>query len=155
MSVIFLADFNNNVTALVEYLNYLTHNETAYERHRQWRLTYNHTTHFKQVPLLSDSWFCRVCQWAVQDAPKHHKRVRICPNMTDGQIVKAKAPKELEGLAVRGNARQVYLIKDGILRGIPDLGTFQSLQLDLEKIKVLSDREMEVLIIGEPLPRAS
>ena len=41
-AAIFIADYNDNMTALVEYLKYLTTNETAYEEHRNWRHTFSY-----------------------------------------------------------------------------------------------------------------
>jgi len=60
-AAIFLADFNDNVDQLVDYLKILSKNETAYEEHRSWR------RNFKPEmisPLISTSWPCRICEWA-------------------------------------------------------------------------------------------
>ena len=54
-AAIFIAD-HDNMTSLVEYLHYLTENETAYEEHREWRKTFSYDTHIKHKPLLQKSW---------------------------------------------------------------------------------------------------
>ncbi len=162
-----MSDFGN-ITALVGYLLYLTANETAYEEHRQWRHSYNVENNIRHRPLLSDSWFCRVCKWAANQtvalAASPEKQLQrlvsrpscVVPNVTVENTPSAalKAPAELNGKAVRGSSRQVYLVRNGVLHAVPDLATFQSLKLDLEKIVQLDDGDMRKYLHGEPLPRA-
>ncbi len=156
-AAIFIADYNNNYTALVEYLNFLTQNETAYEEHRSaWRKDFSFERNIRNKPLMQENWWCRACQWAVSEAPKHHKRTRLCAQHTEphAKIVKAKLGSEWEKLAVRPkNSKQVYLVKDGVLRPIPDIGTFMGLKLDFDKVKVIEPHEFESMIVGEDMPR--
>ncbi len=162
-AAIFVADFPN-ITALVSYLKYLTTNETAYEEHRSWR--YNHTVenNIRGRPLLSDSWFCRVCKWVVNQtlADPHIDRsarpscvVNVTVEAPALPAVSVKVSAELEGKAVRGSSRQVYLVKNGVLHAIPDLDTFHSIKgLDLARITVLDDNDLRKYVYGEPLPKA-
>eukprot|EP01032_Pedospumella_encystans_P008576 gene8576-10162_t len=163
-AAIFVADFQNNYTALATYLTYLTTNETAYEEHRQWRYEYDYEKNIANKPILQNSWHCRVCQWAVREAQNmtkfgpnhtgaHTKRTHICPNAT-ASAAPVKAPADWEGKAVRGaGSRQVYIVKEGALRGVPDGDTFLALGFSFEKIMVVGDKEVEALWIGDPLPR--
>jgi hypothetical protein len=161
-AAIFVADFHGDYAKLVEYLLYLTRNETAYEEHRAWRHTFSYVANVANKPLLKDSWFCRVCQWAVaansnssnlQNKSEESRRTHICPNAT-AHVFPVKAPADWEGKAVRAaGQRQVYLVKDGILRGVPDMDTFGALGLQLERIMVVSDKEVEAVRVGDLLPR--
>lgn len=164
-SVIFVHEFAN-LTALVDYLNYLSQNETAYEEHRAWRKGFTYERYVKNKPLMETSWFCRVCQWAVQEGKKHHKRTRLClPNPQEDaadsnalpaihSYLKQKLPSEWEGVALRAsNHRAIYLVKDGVLRMIPDMDTFNTLKLDLAKVKIVEPINMDYMIIGEPMPK--
>lgn len=127
-AAIFVADYGHNYTALAAYLNYLATNETAYEEHRDWRKTFDYEKNIQSKPLLHNSWFCRVCQWAVQAAENttreaaslpqdgvyvhgaHSKRTHVCPNNT-ANAAPVKAPEDWEGKAVRGaGSRQVGTI---------------------------------------------
>lgn len=71
-AAIFVEDFNNNYTALAEYLTYLISNETAYEEHRNWRYNFNHVRHRQDKALLRHSWTCRICRWSVETSLTHH-----------------------------------------------------------------------------------
>ncbi len=62
-AAIFVSDYDN-MTQLADYLNFLTTNETAYEAHRVWHHDYNYQRHIADKPILQNSWFCRVCEWA-------------------------------------------------------------------------------------------
>ena len=62
-AAIYISDFQN-ISTLVEYLTYLTTNETAYEEHRSWRSRFTFERNVRNKPILKTSWFCRVCQWA-------------------------------------------------------------------------------------------
>jgi len=64
-SVIFLEDFQNNVTALASYLLHLQSDEASYEAHRAWRHNYSYEQHVKRTPLLAVSWPCAVCRWSL------------------------------------------------------------------------------------------
>ncbi len=150
-AAIYVGDFNNNYTALVEYLTYLTKNETAYEEHRSWRYRLNIKKHLQEHPLLSKSWFCRVCQWAASEAPHHHKRTRHCHGDDVKEMRSIVFTGELEGKAVRGNSRQIFLVREGTLHPIPDMDTFLALKLDLTHVVHLSDTELNMLKRGDPL----
>ncbi len=92
LAAIFLHDYQYNVSALVDYLLLLSHNETQYNLHRAWRQDYvleygryvsianngvtssllhssastSVATSFSFMsPLLLKSWPCRICEWAV------------------------------------------------------------------------------------------
>ena len=69
-AAIFIADYNGDMKALANYLNFLTRNETAYEEHRAWRKTFSYTDNIKDKPMLQQSWYCQVCQWAVSTLSK-------------------------------------------------------------------------------------
>ena len=81
-AAIFVADYGDNIPALVSYLNYLVSNETAYEEHRAWRRTFSYSENIKDKPILQKSWECRVCEWAVSNTHLRHQRPpskRHCP----------------------------------------------------------------------------
>lgn len=81
------------------------------------------------------------------------KRTHICPNAT-AHGAPVKAPGDWEGKAVRGaGSRQVYVVKEGALRGVPDADTFIAMGFSFEKVMVVGDKEVEALWIGDPLPR--
>ena len=101
---------------------------------------------FRDKPLLQKSWFCRVCEWAAQTAPLHHKRPRMCDK--SGHPLRPN----IDGKAVRGNSRTIYLVSNGTLRSIPDLDTFFALKLELEKVISLSENEIKRYPMGEALP---
>ncbi len=159
-AAIFVSDFAN-ISSLVAYLQHLAQNESAYEEHRAWRFNYSVAANIVNRPLLSDSWFCRVCKWAVNQTAAQTSRASrpSCElNATVEVPLKAESvrvPVNLEGKAVRGSSRQEYLVRGGALHAIPDLQTFTALKLDLEHIVVLDDGDMHKYVYGEPLPRAS
>jgi hypothetical protein len=63
-AAIFVADYHGNITALAEYLLYLTVNETAYEEHRVWRQSFRIKEYHDSKDLLRYTWECRICLWA-------------------------------------------------------------------------------------------
>ena len=177
-AAIFVADYDGDYAKLAQYLTYLSTNETAYEEHRAWRHSFSYHSNIANKPLLKDSWFCRVCQWVVQIAQNAttnavkgkeevshvsvngayvpsllHKRTHICPNST-GSSAPIKAPADWEGQAVRGaGQKQVYIVKEGALRGVPDADTFFAMGHTFEKVMVVGDKEIEALWHGDMLPR--
>jgi hypothetical protein len=175
-AAIFVADYAGDFAKLAAYLTYLTTNETAYEEHRAWRDTFDYDANIAHKPLLKNSWFCRVCQWVVETAhnatqqqnaananiaptdPNYvpsllHKRTHICPNTTAGGHP-IKAPPDWEGKAVRGaGSKQVYIVKDGALRGVPDADTFFAMGFTFETVMVVGDKEVEAVWQGDSLPR--
>jgi hypothetical protein len=156
-AAIFVSDFNGNYTALAEYLTFLTQNESAYEDHRsRWRRHFSYEKNLVGKPLMQENWWCRACQWAVSEAPKHHKRTRVCGNTDmDVKVAKSKLTSEWEGIAVRPkHSKQVYLVKDGLLRPIPDIATFSALKLDFDRVKVIDGSEFDHMIVGEDMPRS-
>jgi hypothetical protein len=74
-SVIFVSDYGNNVKNLTDYLLFLQNNEIAYENHRlSWRKSFNPSKSGSE--LLTKSWPCRLCEWAVmkmEEKRKHGK----------------------------------------------------------------------------------
>ena len=152
-AAIFLADFNHNTTALVEYLKFLTRNETAFERHREWRKTFSYDRNVRDRPLLSKSWYCRICEWAVTAAPMHHKRTRICERDAGSGDISAVSLSQYNGKAIKSSGREVYYVQNGTLHLIPDLPTFFSLNLELEKVIQLADNDMRRLPLGPAVPK--
>lgn len=175
-AAIFVHDFGGDYVKLADYLTFLSTNETAYEVHRAWRKTFDYQANIARKPLLKDSWFCRVCQWVVatvhnatvshqignanvsaKDASYVpsllHKRTHICPNTTaGGQPI--KAPPDWEGKAVRGSGqKQVFIVKQGALRGVPDADTFIAMGFTFDKVMVVGDKEIEAVWQGDMLPR--
>ena len=66
LSAIFVDDFNNDMHKLAGYLNYLSGNQTAYDRHRQWRADFMKAKVQQQLsPMFRKSWPCRICEWAL------------------------------------------------------------------------------------------
>lgn len=158
-AVIFVADYDGNMTALASYLKYLESNETAYEEHRDWRKTFSISKFHNEIELLRDSWECRICAWASKAAlnaqqPKsycaHHKTV--LPPTPPPPALNVTA---LEGSAVKGTRRTVYLVVNGVLRPIPDFDTFTALNLDAAKIIQLGNEEIASIPMGESLPKKS
>ena len=150
-AAIFLADFNHNATALVEYLNFLTLNETAFERHREWRKTFSYEKNVRDRPIMEKSWYCRICEWAVATAPLHHKRTRICEKSPAENI--ALNIGGYNGKALKSSGREIYYVQNGTLRLIPDLPTFFSLNLDLANVIQLADADVKKLPHGPPVPK--
>lgn len=151
-AAIFLEDFNHNYTALADYLTFLSNNESAYEEHRLWRQSFSISSHIHSNVLLEKPWTCRVCQWAIETIPKHHKRIRICDNDKDDSNLSLDTMK-FEGQAIRGSTRQVYYFKNGELHSIPNLETFFHMKLELEKIIQLSDADIQKMKHGDPVAR--
>ena len=76
-AAIFLDDFQNNMTAVAAHLEYLSHNESAYEEHRLWRKSFDPEN---QSVLFKKSWPCRICEWAVhQSRSPAKKKKKSCP----------------------------------------------------------------------------
>ncbi len=165
-AAIFVADYENNLTALAAYLHYLTQNETAYEMHRSgWR---SQSSFLPSNPvgqsLMSHRWNCRVCQWAHQTVSTFHShRAPLCIANTGGgngggngnqDVQKVKLPPDWENKALRSKKqRQVYYVKDGILHAIPDFDTFVGMKLQADQIHVIEQTQLDTLIIGDPMPR--
>lgn len=68
-AAIFLDDFKN-VSELADYLVYLQGNVSAYEEHRSWRHRFDPD---RQSNLLSTSWTCAVCYWAVDEMKRRNR----------------------------------------------------------------------------------
>lgn len=150
-----VADFDGNYTALVEYLQYLMGNETAYEEHRDWRKTYSYERNIQRLEILQKSWYCRVCQWAAKVAPQHHKRIKKCIADKEESLVVAFNRTEFEGRAVKGKARQIFIVQNETLRGIPDFETFTAMKLDWKNVVQLADEDLIKYPMGEQLPGAT
>jgi hypothetical protein len=74
----------------------------------------------------------------------------------DANSTKKKLSKSFEGMTYRANnQRAIYLVKDGVLRAVPDMPTFESLKLDLSLVNVVEPSELDRMIIGDPLPGSS
>lgn len=149
-AAIFIADFNNNFTALVEYLNFVSQNESAYERHRSWRQNFSYEKNLQGRTLLEKSWYCRVCEWAIATAPLHRKRTRICEKSASGESLVVSL-KDYNGKAVKSSGREIYYVQNSTLRLVPDLPTFFSLNLELDQVIVLADGDLRKLPQGPPI----
>lgn len=163
MAAIFLDDFGGDAQKLVEYLNMLAQNETAYEEHRAWRKDGVHTLkgflrRKQHLPFIHNSWACRVCQWALDASHTHHKRRRNCArerNDDQGDSVDSFEkvdPSYYNGRAVRANGREVYWVQNGQLQLIPSLDTFFALNLSLTDVIQIGDREFRQIPKGAALP---
>ena len=151
-AAIFIADFDNNATALVEYLQHLSHNETAYEVHRQWRKLFSYERNVRNRPLLEKSWYCRICEWAVKTAPLHRKRTTVCEKAENGEPAPPLNLATLNGRAIKSSGREVYFVQNASLHLIPDLPTFFGLDLELEKVLAISEAQLKSLPKGGPVP---
>ena len=61
--------------------------------------------------------------------------------------------KHLEGKAVQGhNGKQIYVIENGMKRGIPSFETFMALNYTMTKVIVLTDFKLSQIIIGKEMP---
>lgn len=165
-AAIFLADFGGDEVKLAAYLKMLTTNETAYEEHRAWRANGKYSLaaflqRNRDMPLLGNSWACRVCQWARDSAQVHHKRRRNCAKeRSDDDENRAGGHEAFEkvdaayynGRAVRGGGREVYLVENAQLRLIPSLDTFFALNLSLSNVIQIGNREFEQIPKGDNMP---
>jgi hypothetical protein len=148
-AAIFVADFQGNMSALAEYLNYLTINETAYEEHRAWRNTFHIDDYHNSKDLLRYDWECRICHWAATAV----NQINHPPPVCNSPVTSKLNLSEYEGKAIKGGRRVIYFVVKGQLRPIPDFDTFLSLNLDLKNVVVVSDEVINSLPIGEQLPR--
>jgi len=69
-AAIFVDDFED-ISTLTAYLNYLSHNQSAYEEHRQWRYTFN--TSLQSSSQSSSSWQCNICEYAWNNRHIRHE----------------------------------------------------------------------------------
>ena len=169
-AAIFLDDFGGDAKKLVEYLNMLAQNETAYEEHRVWRKDGAHTLEDflrrnQHLDFLHNSWACRVCQWAFEAGQVHHKRRRNCARERNDDEDGATAATSgdngdgfekvdasyYNGRAIRASGREVYWVQDGQMRLIPSLDTFFALNLSLADVIQVSDREFRQIPKGANL----
>ena len=64
-AAIFVDDYHD-INGLADYLKYLISNQTAYFEHRHaWRINFSLPKYVVSHPILSSSWHCQVCQWAM------------------------------------------------------------------------------------------
>lgn len=68
-SVIYVADFDHDMMRVGKYLQYLSDNETAYEEYRDWRKGFTGIVHSR---LVTESWPCRICNWAAEKQLSRH-----------------------------------------------------------------------------------
>jgi hypothetical protein len=157
-SIIYLSDYKNNVTALVNYLQYLLSNETAYEEHRLWRKKYSLKFLQNNISIMRQSWPCQVCEWALKNVHVHHKRVKHCKDekTSDGKVISVELvdTSKYNGKAVRGNGKEVYYVKNNMLHPIPDLNTLFSLNISLKSVIQIIEREMGQMKITDSWPKA-
>lgn len=155
-AAIFLTDYGGNMTRLIDYLDYLMTNEAAYEEHRAWRKDYSPAEHSRVSPFLESSWSCRVCQWALDNAHVHQKRIRKCKDEKNGQdsyeIIDASS---FNGKAIRASGREVYYVIDDTIHTVPDLNTLFSLNISLASIQQVGEREFKGMKIGDAWPKAT
>jgi hypothetical protein len=81
-AAIFVADYHGNITALAEYLLYLTVNETAYEEHRVWRQSFRIKEYHDSKDLLRYDWECRICLWAANAINQISHPPLVCNHST-------------------------------------------------------------------------
>jgi hypothetical protein len=62
-AVIYIDDFQHNITKLTNYLNFLVSNETAYEKHREWRKKFVLNNSLGLNKNLNKNWPCKICEW--------------------------------------------------------------------------------------------
>ncbi len=163
-AAIFVADYDN-LTMLTDYLKYLSTNATAYEEHHEWRKEFQYDKNIEGKPLMMRSWQCGVCDWTAKEywlaqqdnlsSRSGNTTSKISNKACDSNpAVAAKLPKEKEGRLYRHRSQKnVYLVKDSLLRLIPDFTTFLSLGFDISNITVVDSQEFDRMMIGEPLPR--
>jgi hypothetical protein len=168
-----------SIQELADYLNYLMKNETAYEEHRNWRLNYTLEENVKNKPLMDRSWQCRVCDWAAnqyyllleneqlqqavgleEDTVSNYNKTGLPLSKISNREcmvkseVKSKLSKDYESRLLRpSNQKGIYLVKDGILRLVPDFDTFVALKFDLSNVRVIEPIEFDRMIVGDTLPR--
>lgn len=163
-AAIHIGDYNGNYTTLVNYLQYLSNNETAYEEHRSWRYNFSFQRNIAKSPLMERSWFCRVCDWAARVGPE-----LSAANL--GQLNKCSDPshagaggtvsspgdniKNYEGKAVKGQSREIFLVSNGTLRAIPNFDTFVSMKLDWKTVLTILDDVLKSWPTGTPMPSLS
>jgi hypothetical protein len=82
-AAIFMDDYKDT-KALVEYLQLLSQDEKAYEKHRAWRHNYSYEGVTMNNPLLRDTFWCKVCQWAVNMS--HAGKLHNAHQRTNGTV---------------------------------------------------------------------
>lgn len=166
-AAIFIADYNNNYTALAAYLNYLTTNESAYEEHRAWRRDFSIVQHHNSKPLLRHPWECRICDWAIKAGSQqqyykhhechrnahHHPIVAHHRNDSMSNSLRTANVTQYEGKVVKGLKRAMFFVQNGTLHAIPDYSTFMSLKVDPTKTIVLTNEDITHMPMGEPLAK--
>ena len=60
--VVFTSDFQNDPQKVGAFLQSLTQNQSLYESYRSWRNSFDP---MKGSDLITKSWPCRICEWAV------------------------------------------------------------------------------------------
>jgi hypothetical protein len=83
----------------------------------------------------------------------HHKRTRICEREAGSGDITAVSLSQYNGKAIKSSGREVYYVQNGTLHLIPDLPTFFSLNLELEKVIQLADNDMRRLPLGPSVPK--
>jgi hypothetical protein len=114
-AAIFVSDYNDNIKLLSDYLKYLMTNETAYEEHREWKNNFNYYTYISDKPLLKKSWFCNICKWAVHTAKYNESLVHKSYDHCQTKPGSLNLPIDLEGKAIRGSGKQVFLYKNKVI----------------------------------------
>jgi hypothetical protein len=66
--------------------------------------------------------------------------LRTPPNMTEGDLFRGV------------NSKQVYVVRDNLLRGIPNLKTFMTLGRDFDEVHVVNDYIIAMMPMGPDLP---
>lgn len=159
-AVIFVGDYKGNYKQLAEYLKYLTQNQTAYEEHRSgWRRGFDRAAHIRGRPLLRRSWPCRACKWALRlGSSSNSRKKHTCVNPSSGNAASMSSVGgnhssrgDLNGKAVRGGGREVFLVLGGHLHLLPSLATLFALNLRLEDIVSLDDAELRQMPLGSPI----
>ena len=152
-AAIFVADFNGSYSRLADYLTFLSTNEEAYESHREWRKDFTYEGNIRNKPQLQTSWYCDVCRWALENAPKisSRKSEAVCLQR-DRALHFASSISQFEGKSVRtSSSHEIFFVSNSTLRLVPDMDTLESMHLHIEDTVRVSDAELNKCVRGDPI----
>lgn len=120
-TAIFVSDYEDNVDGLVQYLDMLAANSSAYEKHREWRQSYNSSTYFATNKALSKhrSWNCDVCAWAIETSfkKKFDSKKYFSDNVEDARLEENHAMIEAS-MKVTKKREEEERAKKRLMRGM-------------------------------------
>jgi hypothetical protein len=153
-AAIFIADYEGDYKKLSNYLNYLSNNETAYEEHREWRKDFTYEKNIKDKKLLQTSWYCRMCQYAIDNLKNINSKNldKICEK-------NEKINKFSDFISYFNNSsvkidrnNDFYIVENNTLRFIPNQDTYVSLKLDYNAVINIPENEFKKCVKGDPIP---